>query len=53
MVSIGIPNDLHCQVTVDAAKAGKHVIIEKPMCLTLEEADEMIDACKKAGVLLM
>ena len=53
VVSIGIPNDLHCQVTLDAAKAGKHVIIEKPLCITLEEADAMIDACQNAGVLLM
>ena len=53
VIDIGIPNDLHCQVVVDAAKAGKHVIIEKPLCVTLEEADEMIEACKKAGVLLM
>ena len=53
IIDIGIPNDLHCQVVVDAAKAGKHVIIEKPLCVTLEEADEMIETCKKAGVLLM
>lgn len=53
MISIGIPNDLHCQVTLDAAKAGKHVICEKPLCVTLEEADLMIDACRKQGVLLL
>jgi predicted dehydrogenase len=53
VIDIGIPNDLHCQAVLDAAKAGKHVIIEKPLCVTLEEADEMIDACQKAGVLLM
>jgi myo-inositol 2-dehydrogenase/D-chiro-inositol 1-dehydrogenase len=53
VVDIGIPNDLHCQVVLAAAKAGKHVIIEKPLCVTLEEADQMIDACQKAGVLLM
>ncbi len=53
IVDIGIPNDLHHQVVVDAARAGKHVIIEKPLCLTLEQADEMIAECKKAGVLLM
>jgi myo-inositol 2-dehydrogenase/D-chiro-inositol 1-dehydrogenase len=53
VIDIGIPNDLHCQVTVDAARAGKHVICEKPLCVTLEEADEMIAACKQAGVLLM
>jgi predicted dehydrogenase len=53
VVDIAIPNDLHCKVVVAAAKAGKHVIIEKPLCVTLEEADKMIEACKKAGVLLM
>ncbi len=53
VVDIGIPNDLHCEAVVAAAKAGKHIIIEKPLCVTLEEADEMIDACNKAGVLLM
>ncbi|HWQ83009.1 MAG TPA: Gfo/Idh/MocA family oxidoreductase [Anaerolineales bacterium] len=53
VIDIGIPNDLHYQVVVDAAKAGKHVIIEKPLCITLEQADEMIETCQKAGVLLM
>jgi len=53
VVTLGIPNHLHVQVAVDAAKAGKHVICEKPLCRTLEEADRMIDACRKAGVLLM
>ncbi len=36
-----------------AAKAGKHVICEKPLCVTLAQADEMIEACKQAGVLLL
>ena len=49
VVTVAIPNYVHRQATVDAAKAGKHVICEKPLCVTLEEADEMIDACKKAG----
>lgn len=53
VVSIGVPNDLHCQIVVDAARAGKHVIIEKPLCITLDEADRMIAACHEAGVLLM
>jgi predicted dehydrogenase len=53
VIDIGIPNYLHCQVVVEAARAGKHVIIEKPLCVTLEEADQMIEACQKAGVLLM
>ena len=41
------------QATIDAANAGKHVICEKPLCKTLEEADEMIETCKRQGVLLM
>jgi predicted dehydrogenase len=53
VVDLCFPNDLHCQVAVDAASAGKHVICEKPLCKTLEEADRMIEACQKAGVLLM
>lgn len=53
MVVIGVPNLLHCDITLKAAKAGKHVVIEKPLCMNLEEADRMIDACKKADVKLM
>jgi len=53
MVSITAPNRLHAQMTIDAARAGKHVVCEKPLCVTLEEADAMIDACAKAGVLLL
>ncbi|MDH5551179.1 MAG: Gfo/Idh/MocA family oxidoreductase, partial [Gemmatimonadota bacterium] len=46
MVVIGVPNFLHCEITLAAAKAGKHVVIEKPLCMNLAEADRMIDACK-------
>jgi myo-inositol 2-dehydrogenase / D-chiro-inositol 1-dehydrogenase len=53
VVDICLPNFLHAEATLNAAKAGKHVIIEKPLAVTLEEADEMIDACKSAGVKLM
>ena len=53
MITITAPNYLHCQMTVDIARAGKHVVCEKPLCMTLEEADEMIDVCKRHGVLLM
>ena len=53
MVIIGAPNHVHCEITLKAAKAGKHVVVEKPFCLNLKEADLMIDACKKAGVKLM
>ena len=53
MVVVGVPNDLHCQVAVDAAAAGKHIVMEKPLCLNLAEADRMIAACRTAQVRLM
>ncbi len=53
VVDICLPNYLHAEATLKAAAAGKHVIIEKPLAVTLEEADAMIAACKKAGVKLM
>ncbi len=53
LVVLGLPNDLHCDATVAAAAAGKHVVCEKPLCLNLAEADRMIDACRRAGVKLM
>jgi len=53
MIIIGAPNHFHCPLTLDAAKAGKHVVLEKPMCLNLEQADQMIAACDRAGVKFM
>ena len=53
MVTIAAPNCLHAPMTRDIAAAGKHVVCEKPMCMTLEEADAMIEVCRKQGVLLM
>ncbi len=53
LVVLGVPNHLHCAFTVQAAAAGKHVVCEKPLCLNLREADEMIEACRRAGVKLM
>jgi predicted dehydrogenase len=53
MVVIGAPNQLHCQMAVDALSAGKHVVVEKPLCMNLDEADEMIAAAKGAGRHLM
>jgi predicted dehydrogenase len=52
-VTITAPNALHCEMAVAIAKAGKHVICEKPLCCTLAEADEMIEACRANGVLLI
>ena len=53
MVVIGAPNFLHCEICLKAAAAGKHVVVEKPLCMNLEEADRMIEACKQAKVKLM
>jgi myo-inositol 2-dehydrogenase/D-chiro-inositol 1-dehydrogenase len=53
LISITAPNNLHAVITIEAAAHGKHVVCEKPLCVTLEEADAMIDACKKAGTLLL
>src|SRR5512143_2618290 len=50
MVVIGAPNFLHCDLTLQAAQAGKHVVVEKPLCMNLAEADRMIAACKRAKV---
>ena len=52
-VVITAPNALHCEMAVAAAQAGKHVICEKPLCCTLQEADRMIEACRANGVLLL
>jgi myo-inositol 2-dehydrogenase/D-chiro-inositol 1-dehydrogenase len=53
VADICLPNHLHARVTVEAANAGKHIIVEKPLCLTLEEADAMIAACKAHNRKLM
>ncbi len=52
-VDICLPNDLHRQFTVQAFEAGKHVLCEKPIALTLDDADAMIEASRRAGKFLM
>ncbi len=52
-VDICLPTFLHSEATIEAARAGKHIICEKPMALRLEEASRMEEACKTAGVRLM
>ncbi|WP_124728463.1 Gfo/Idh/MocA family protein [Staphylospora marina] len=52
VVCICTPSGLHARLAVQAAEAGKHVIVEKPMALTLEDADAIIDACERNGVKL-
>src|SRR5215470_1342264 len=52
IVYVVLPNSMHAEYVIRAAKAGKHVICEKPMAVTVDECDEMIRACSDAGVLL-
>jgi predicted dehydrogenase len=52
VVELLTPHHLHCSMTVQAAEAGKHVSVQKPMALSAAEADKMIAAAHKAGVLL-
>jgi predicted dehydrogenase len=49
VVLVTNPNVYHAEVTIAALEAGKHVMVEKPMCLTLREADAIIEAEKKSG----
>jgi predicted dehydrogenase len=52
LVEILTPHHLHHQITLDAAAAGKHISVQKPMAITVAQADEMIAAARKAGVIL-
>ncbi|MBD8541875.1 Gfo/Idh/MocA family oxidoreductase [Oxalobacteraceae sp. CFBP 8761] len=52
-VYIALPNNMHLEYTVRAARAGKHVLCEKPMANSAAECRQMIDACRKAGRQLM
>lgn len=52
-VYIITPNGLHKDEAIRVAKAGKHIICEKPMAINAKEAQEMVDACKKANVKLL
>jgi predicted dehydrogenase len=52
IVYVALPNALHAEYVIRAARAGKHVICEKPMATTIEDCHRMIDACRKAGVRL-
>jgi len=52
IISIAAPHYLHAPITIKAAEAGKHVMVEKPFCTTMEDADEMIAACSENDVKL-
>ena len=52
VVSILTPSGLHARHTLDIAPFRKHIVVEKPMALTLQDADQMIEACDAAGIRL-
>ena len=51
-IYISLPNSLHAEWTIKAAEAGKHVFCEKPLAVTAAEGRQMVEACRKADVLL-
>ena len=50
LIELLVPHHLHCTMTVQALQAGKHVSVQKPMAMNLQEADEMVDAAEKSGL---
>jgi len=52
-VYIGLPNSMHCEYTVRAARIGKHVLCEKPMAISSAECHTMIQECRTSNVKLM
>lgn len=52
-VSICAANNAHASLTIQALRAGKHVLVEKPMAMTVEDCNLMLEAAQKAGKLLM
>jgi UDP-N-acetyl-2-amino-2-deoxyglucuronate dehydrogenase len=52
VVCVCVPSGLHAQIAIQAAKAGKHLVVEKPIDVSLDAADRLIDAARAAGVAL-
>ncbi|MBI4552678.1 MAG: Gfo/Idh/MocA family oxidoreductase [Candidatus Latescibacteria bacterium] len=52
-VHLCVPHDLHAPMAIAAADAGKHILTEKPIAMTVEDADRMIEAADRVGVVLM
>jgi predicted dehydrogenase len=52
LVTLVTPHNIHAQQAVQAAQAGKHVVTEKPMCITAKQATDMVNAAKKSGTMI-
>lgn len=53
VVDICSPTHLHCEMALQAAEAGKHIVCEKPLARTTQQALKIVNACRKAGVQLL
>lgn len=53
LIDIGTPNNVHAEMAIAAARAGKHIICEKPLTMTVEQAQQVLQAVKEAGVVHM
>jgi len=53
IVYVATPHQMHCDHVIAAAKAGKHVLVDKPLSITLEDGARMVEACREAGVQLI
>lgn len=53
IVYVATPHEMHCAHVIAAARAGKHVIVDKPMAITMDDARAMVEACRDAGVHLI
>ncbi len=53
LVDLCVPNDAHAPMAIQALRAGKHVLVEKPIALSIESADELVGAARAAGKHLM
>jgi predicted dehydrogenase len=53
LVDLCVPNDEHARLTIQALEAGKHVLVEKPIALTIADGVAMVDAARASGKLLM
>jgi UDP-N-acetylglucosamine 3-dehydrogenase len=52
VVTVATPTNTHFKVAMDAIKAGKHVLVEKPICFNIQEAEKLVKAAEKEGLVL-
>lgn len=52
VMAVATPDNLHTQVTLDSIEAGIHVLMEKPMCLSIHEADEIVEKAREKGIVV-